>query len=102
LRSSGVICNDQVFGIACSGRLDRSTMLAILARLPPGVTEIYLHPAVATATPITQSMSAYRHSDELEALLDPAVLQARAASQALYGGFADLKDTRATGGQINR
>src|SRR5579859_1382143 len=39
LRSSGILYNDQVFGIACTGRLDRSTMLAILERLPPGVTE---------------------------------------------------------------
>jgi chitin disaccharide deacetylase len=102
LRSSGILYNDQVFGIACTGRLDRSTMLAILERLPPGVTEIYLHPAVATSGPITQSMSSYRHSEELDALLDPAVLQARAASQARYGGYADLKNSRATGGQIYR
>jgi len=91
LRSNGMICNDRVFGIACSGRLDRTTMLAILARLPAGVTEIYLHPAVATSQPIAQSMSAYRHADELAALLDPAVLQARAATQASYGGYLDLR-----------
>src|SRR5262249_8200048 len=91
LHSSGMICNDQVFGIACSGRLDRRTMLAILARLPAGVTEIYLHPAVATAQPITPTMSEYRHSEELKALLDPAVLEARAASQAAYGGYVDLR-----------
>ena len=56
-----------------------------------GVTEIYLHPAVATGQPITQSMSAYRHADELAALLDPEVLAARDAAQASYGGFTDLR-----------
>jgi hopanoid biosynthesis associated protein HpnK len=91
LHSSGLIYNDRVFGIACSGRLDRAMLLAILARLPAGVTEIYLHPAVATSRPIAPSMSDYRHADELAALLDPAVLQARAASQASYGGYLDLR-----------
>jgi hopanoid biosynthesis associated protein HpnK len=91
LRSTGMICNDQVFGLACSGRLDRLTMLAILTRLPPGVTEIYLHPAVATTQPISPSMSSYRHSEELAALLDPVVIDARTASQAICGGYADVK-----------
>ena len=91
IRSRGMVCNDQVFGIACSGRLNRDTLLQILGRLPEGVTEIDLHPAVATAAPIAQSMASYRHSEELDALLDPAVLQARAASGAVCGGYADLR-----------
>jgi hypothetical protein len=86
-----MICNDQVFGVACSGRLDRATLLAILARLPAGVTEIYLHPAVATSQPIAPSMATYRHADELAALLDPAVLQARDTAEASSGGYADLR-----------
>jgi hopanoid biosynthesis associated protein HpnK len=88
----GMVCNDRVFGIACSGRLDRRVMQSILARLPPGVTEVYLHPAIDSGNPITPSMASYRHSDELAALLDPAVLEARAASQAAYGGYADLRE----------
>ncbi len=92
IHSRGMVCNDQVFGIACSGRLDRLTLLHILGRLPAGVTEIYLHPAVATQGPIAPSMASYRHSEELEALLDPAVFQARAASEAVCGGYADLRE----------
>ena len=91
LSSSGVLYNDQVFGIACSGRFDRATLLAILASLPAGVTEIYMHPAVATERPIAQSMSAYRHADELAALLDPDVIEARSAAQTSYGGYTDLR-----------
>jgi hopanoid biosynthesis associated protein HpnK len=91
IRSRGMVCNDRVFGIACSGRLDRPTMRSILQHLPAGVTEVYLHPAIATAAPITPSMASYRHSEELEALLDPEVLEARAASRAAYGGYADLR-----------
>lgn len=90
LRGSGIICNDQVFGVACSGRLDSRTLLAILARLPPGVTEIYLHPATPAASPITPSMRTYRHGDELEALLSPAVREAVANTHAVCGGYSDL------------
>jgi hopanoid biosynthesis associated protein HpnK len=91
LRASGMICNDQVFGVACSGRLDSPTLLAILARLPPGVTEIYLHPATAAPGRITASMSAYRHSDELEALLHPAVQEAVVTARVVCGGYQDLQ-----------
>jgi len=91
IHAHGMICNDQVFGIACSGQMDRLRLISILERLPGGVTEIYLHPAVATGVPITPSMAAYRHSEELEALLDPAVRQAQADSQAVCGGYADLR-----------
>jgi hopanoid biosynthesis associated protein HpnK len=91
IRSKGMVCNDQVFGVACSGNLNRQTLLSILQRLPQGVTEIYLHPAVATERPIVPTMATYRHSEELQALLDPGVLQARRASNAAYGGYADLR-----------
>jgi hopanoid biosynthesis associated protein HpnK len=91
LRASGITVNDQVFGVARSGRLDSQALLAILAQLPPGVTEIYLHPATATGSPITQSMDTYRHSDELAALLDPAVRAAVVATRAVCGGYRDLQ-----------
>jgi chitin disaccharide deacetylase len=90
LRSAGMSFNDQVFGIACSGSLDEQTLLRILGRLPPGVTEIYLHPATPTGQPIAQSMSTYRHSDELAALLSPRVRAAIAASGAVRGGYRDI------------
>jgi hopanoid biosynthesis associated protein HpnK len=96
IHSRGMVCNDRVFGLACSGRLDRRVMQSILARLPAGVTEIYLHPAIDTGNPITPSMASYRHSDELAALLDPAVLEARTASQAACGGYADLRRLAST------
>jgi len=91
LRAGGITVNDQVFGVARSGRLDSQALLAILAQLPPGVTEIYLHPATATGSPITQSMDTYRHSDELAALLDPAVRAAVVATRAVCGGYRDLQ-----------
>ena len=90
LRAAGISYNDCVFGIASTGRLDEAVLLDILARLPAGVTEIYLHPAAHSATPITPTMSHYRHTDELAALLSARVAAAVAASGAIRGGYRDL------------
>jgi chitin disaccharide deacetylase len=89
LRAAGIAFNDQVFGIAGTGRLDEEALLRILAKLPVGVTEIYLHPAVDTGAPITSTMSEYRHSAELAALLSPRVAAAVAATGAARGGYRD-------------
>jgi hopanoid biosynthesis associated protein HpnK len=90
LRSRGLACNDRVFGMACSGDLNEGRLLAILGRLPEGVTEIYLHPAIQTRDPLTPSMQQYRHADELAGLLSPRVKAAVAASNAIRGGYGDL------------
>jgi hopanoid biosynthesis associated protein HpnK len=95
LRSWGIAYNDRVFGIACTGSMDEETLLEILARLPPGITEIYLHPATRSRAPITPSMAKYHHADELAALLSARVLDAVAASGAALGGYRDVIPTRA-------
>src|SRR5271165_96386 len=89
LRRENVPHNDRIFGVAASGAMDETKLLAILARLPPGVTEIYLHPAVESGSAIAASMSGYRHADELAALLSPRVRAAVAAGGFDLGGFAD-------------
>jgi hopanoid biosynthesis associated protein HpnK len=96
LRSRGLACNDRVFGMACSGDLNEARLLAILGRLPEGITEIYLHPAKGAQDPLTPSMQQYRHADELAALLSPRVRAAVAASNAICGGYADLTTPAAT------
>jgi hopanoid biosynthesis associated protein HpnK len=90
LRASGILHNDQVFGIASTGKLDEATLIDILAKLPSGVTEIYLHPATDTRQPISASMSDYRHSAELAALLSGRVAAAVVATGAARGGYRDL------------
>jgi hypothetical protein len=90
LRAAGVQHNDQLFGIADSGAMEEAGLLRILARLPPGVTEIYLHPATASGSAISPSMSAYRHAEELGALLSPRVRAAVAAAGAGRGGYGDV------------
>jgi len=89
LRRAGVFHNDHIFGIAASGDMDEGKLLQIVARLPPGVTEIYLHPAAVSGAAIAPSMSDYRHTQELAALLSPRVRAAIAAAEVLRGGYAD-------------
>ena len=90
LRAAGLAHNDQVFGIAASGAMDEPTLLAILANLPPGATEIYLHPATRSGAAIAPAMSGYRHADELAALLSPHVRAALDATRAGRGGYRRL------------
>jgi chitin disaccharide deacetylase len=90
LRRAGMACNDQLFGLGHSGRMDEARLLQVLAALPPGVTEIYLHPATASGAAITPSMADYRHGAELTGLLSPAVRAALSDSGIRLGGYADI------------
>jgi chitin disaccharide deacetylase len=91
LSRAGIAYNDYVVGIEHTGGMDEAAMLAALARMPVcGVGEIYCHPAEAGDGPITASMHAYRHVDELLALLSPRVADAIAQAGLTCGGFADV------------
>ncbi|HEY0342356.1 MAG TPA: hopanoid biosynthesis-associated protein HpnK [Steroidobacteraceae bacterium] len=94
LRAGGIAYNDRVFGLATTGRLDERVLLNILARLPAGVTEIYLHPATHSQSPLTPTMSHYQHTAELAALLSDRVAAAVAASGAVRGGYRDFLSAR--------
>ena len=50
LRAAHMPHNDRLFGVAASGVMDEAKLLTILERLPPGITEIYLHPAVQSGS----------------------------------------------------
>lgn len=89
LRRAGLLHNDQLFGIRGSGAMDEATLLELLRTLPPGVTEIYLHPATCSGAAIAPSMAGYRHGDELAALLSPRVGAALAQSRVERGGYGD-------------
>ena len=90
LRVAGIFHSDWVFGIAKSGSMDEEQLLAILARLPRGVTEIYLHPAVDSGAAVSPSMRAYRHADELAALKSPRVREAIESLNIRRGGYGDI------------
>lgn len=66
---AGLIVNDNVFGVALSGHMTSSRVVPILARLPPGLTEIYFHPASTNDPLLDQLMPFYEHQAELDCLL---------------------------------
>lgn len=82
----GLAAPDRVAGLAWSGRFTAGRLAALLPRLPPGVTEIYLHPATAGGFP--GAAPGYDYPGELAALLDPGVRAAAAALPA--GGYAAM------------
>ncbi len=90
VRAAGLAHNDRIFGISTSGATDEATLLGVLTRLPPGVSEIYLHPATRSGAAIAPTMEGYRHEAELAALLSPRVRAAIAALGVRCGGFAEL------------
>lgn len=67
LGRAGLAANDRLFGLADSGGMTRERVLAFIRHLPPGVSELYFHPA--TAAPGSDDAG----SRELAALLDADV-----------------------------
>ena len=73
LRRRCICHNDYLFGLAQSGAWDETMLLRLLRCLPDGVSEIYFHPATARTAELVRRMPSYRHEEELDALLSPAV-----------------------------
>jgi hypothetical protein len=90
LQRAGVACNDQVFGIAWTGSMVEERLLALLPCLPPGVSEIYCHPASHTTAALAAAMPGYRHSDELTALTSAVVRQRIRELGIELIGYGDL------------
>ncbi len=68
LRRAGLVVPDRVFGLAWTGALDAARLRGLIEQLPPGLTEIYTHPATG---PYPRAAPGYHYADELAALLDP-------------------------------
>jgi hypothetical protein len=88
---AGLATNDQMFGIAWSGAMVEARLLGLLPLLPPGISEIYCHPATRTTPALAASMPGYCHAEELGALTSPRVRQRideLGISLAAYGDLA--------------
>jgi len=94
LRASGVAHNDHVFGFNDTGRMTQERVLAYLAQLPAGTTEIYFHAATERWPGIARDLMAYQLEDEYAALVSPRVADAVRASGAQPSRFRDLVDAR--------
>ena len=70
---AGLSTNDHVFGIRWSGHMTRARIERLGAVLPPGVSEVYFHPATHRDASMLRLMPDYEPVEELEALLSGRV-----------------------------
>ena len=90
LQRRAIVANDRVLGLRHSGALGVDRAVALLDRLPDGVTEMYFHPATRRCAEIDRDMPDYQHEAELETLLSPRFRQAIEAAGAELVAYGDL------------
>jgi hopanoid biosynthesis associated protein HpnK len=68
-RRAGLLTNDHVLGLGWTGHMTADRTRALLAHLPEGLTELYLHPATQKDATLRRLMPRYEHEAEFAALL---------------------------------
>jgi hopanoid biosynthesis associated protein HpnK len=87
MAARGIKSTDWLFGLHQSGNLTERYVLDVIARLPPGVTEIYGHPAADIgATP--PPAEAQREVEILTSPLVPIALESVGARLTSFGALA--------------
>lgn len=89
VRAAGMLAPDQVFGLRWSGHMTTPRLAGLIANLPPGLTEIYLHPATGR---YAGDAPGYQYREEMAALMAPEVLAAARSDSLRRGGFSDFQD----------
>jgi hopanoid biosynthesis associated protein HpnK len=89
VRGEGLATADAVFGLAWSGAMTKDRVAALLRRLPAGIVEIYLHPAVTDS--FVGAAPGYRYAEEFAALCDADCIAAVRQSGYAVGGYADVR-----------
>lgn len=92
MRAAGLTVPDQVFGLAWTGAMTAERVQALIAHLPPGLTELYCHPA--TEDTFNGCAEGYRYRDELAALTDARVTAEVARNGVRLGRFQDFAGLR--------
>jgi hopanoid biosynthesis associated protein HpnK len=68
-RGAGVLTNDAILGLGASGHMTPALVQSLVDRLPPGVTELYFHPATGQDDMLRRHMPTYDHAAEFDALM---------------------------------
>ncbi|HEY9180413.1 MAG TPA: hopanoid biosynthesis-associated protein HpnK [Candidatus Baltobacteraceae bacterium] len=88
LRAAGIATNDYVFGMIDTGHMTPDRVRQYLRHLPPGVSELYVHPATH-AWPEAFPPD-YDFAGEFAALIDPRVLEQLQSSGVRRVTFTEL------------
>ena len=91
LKAAGIACNDYLFGIRDTGRMDAGRLKATIAGLPDGNSEVMLHPATGPWDGMEPEARGFRHADEFRALLDPQVRREVESGNIQLIGFSGLE-----------
>ena len=89
-KAAGVAANDRFFGKTDDGFISEELLLSLLDSLPPGVTELGLHPATETWRGAHCPPAHWRQADELAALTSPRVRAAVEQRGIVLQRWADL------------
>ena len=78
LRAAGIVSSDRVYGMHQTGHVDEAYLLDVIAHLPPGVSELYAHPAIGQAAGMARWQRGYDHDGEVAGLTSRRVRDALA------------------------
>ncbi|MBV9736573.1 MAG: hopanoid biosynthesis-associated protein HpnK [Candidatus Eremiobacteraeota bacterium] len=95
LKRAGLQTNDFVFGMNDSGRMTTCRVRALVRRLPPGISEMYFHPATKSWPGIEPAIENYAFAGELAALTSPEVAGTLREAGVTPVAFTDLVERRA-------
>lgn len=90
VRRADLRASDWFFGKNDAGHVDADLLLGLIAHLPPGVSEIGLHPATGRSAGPHRPPAGWDPAGELAGLLDPRVRAACAAHGVRLCRFDDL------------
>jgi hopanoid biosynthesis associated protein HpnK len=93
LRAAGIVSSDRVFGMHQTGHVDEAYLQHVIATLPPGVSEIYGHPATGRAAVLAGFQDGYDHAGELAALTSPRVRAALQTAGVVLTTYRELART---------
>lgn len=89
LHAAGIVTADRVYGMHQTGHVDERYLLALLAALPPGLSEVYCHPSAGLSAALAPYQRGYDHAGELAALTSPAVRRAAGTAGVELVTYAD-------------
>jgi hopanoid biosynthesis associated protein HpnK len=91
---AGLACNDYLFGLRCTGRLDASALCRAIDELRPGIVEFYLHPATRSGPAELAAGVGPQAAQELEALTSFPTRAHVRALKGSRGGYSDIPRAR--------
>ncbi len=90
LRTAGIATADRVYGMHQTGHVDERYLMALIAALPPGASELYCHPSDGLAAAMAPYQQGYDHAGELAALTSARVREAVRAAGVELVSYAAL------------